>query len=815
MHLLAPRLLDALLLGTVSATILVGPALLLGRHGGWSGHLRKRILGASVLGSVLTFALAATAAPGPIGCLVTPCGGDAHRAEAAGRASFAQTAAAAGKFDDVAASVPRVAPASSPDLPTRARSLALAVWIAGVLMCLARVGRRRWLAFGIVRTARPVRDESLGSHFDEVAERVGVARRVALLQHSSLSSPVVAGVIHPALLLPTRADGGADLDPDEAEIVFLHELAHIRRGDPAVTLACELAAALLWFHPLVACAARRIRHLQELSADSDVLSGGVRPSDYASYLLHAVRRFAGQARELVDQHPIAGDCIMEARLRTILDPHAPHEPPRARTAATITAIALCLSAAIVFAPLALQASGGLARGASGSYQVRKALLDSASLDSVLRPVIIDHMADRYIAGAAVAVVHGTEVVYQAGFGRREIFHEIPVETGRTIWRIGSISKALTGIAVMQLVDAGRLELDRDVNDYFDVPIVPRDRPEPVTVRHLLTHTAGFDQVGLGRHAEGPDDVRPMEAFLREYLSRIRAPGILSTYDTYGITLAGLLIERVSGRSYADYLDRRIFEPLRMHRSGITVPPALAEDVAVGYSFAGHWEAEPWEYMNTPPASSVNASVPDMANLAIMLLNEGRFEGRQVLEGASARAMLSPQFTNHPDQPGYGLTFWEDRGYGVPAFSHGGSMAGYGSFLYLVPQHDLGIFVAYNQESGSLPDRVIATVVSALFPGRAGPTVRPPLDHPVDPARFEGTYANSLYHHGDPETGWKRAPFELLADEQGRLVFGGAPARAVGPAEFQRDDGVLLTFLTDESGAVTHLVVNQAVYEKLN
>jgi CubicO group peptidase (beta-lactamase class C family)/beta-lactamase regulating signal transducer with metallopeptidase domain len=807
---------DALLLGAVAVCALVGPALLVARRRALSAHLRRRVLEASILAVVATFALSMTAAPGPVGCLASTCGVERVQTEAASTAFLAATAAAAGKFGDLA---PAGAAIPAPrGRPVRAGvvSLVLLLWLVGVAFALARIVRRRWLAFRIVRTARPVRDAVLRARFREVARRLGVSVRVRLLHHPDIATPVVAGAFQAALLLPTGAHGEPELERADADLVFLHELSHVRMHDPAATLACELVAALFWFHPLVLAAARRLRELQEHSADSDVLRGGVKPSIYASYLLQAVRRFAARrGQALADQHPIAGDCIMEARLRTVLDPTARHEPLRAPTVAAITALALAIGVAFAVAPLALQAGGLIAQDAHPPSGMRTELLRPAALDSLLRPVIIDHMADRYIAGSAVAVVHDGEVVYRAGFGRREVFSEDPVDVDRTIWRIGSITKVLTGLAVLQLVDEGRVDLDRDVNEYFERPIVPEDRPQPVLVRHLLTHTAGFDQVGLGRQVDRPEAVRPLEDFLREYLARVRDPGVLSTYDTYGITLAGLLVEEVSGLPYEEYLRRRIFEPLEMHRSGIAVPPALAGDVAVGYSFAGHWEAERWEYMNTDPASTVNASAPDMANLAIMLLNEGSFRGERVLHERSARAMLTTQFTNHPDQPGYSFTLWEDRGYGVPAFSHGGSMTGYATFLYLVPDHDLGIFVAYNQESGSLADRVVGTVVDALFPGRPPPAPRRPVADGIDPARFEGTYANSAYHHADPDTGWRRQPFEIRGDGEGGLEFQGASARPVGPLSFQRDDGLLLTFLVDDAGAISHLVVNQTVYEKLD
>ena len=465
--------------------------------------------------------------------------------------------------------------------------------------------------------------------------------------------------------------------------------------------------------------------------------------------------------------------------------------------------------------LALQAAGLLTQESRPrSGDIDRDRLTAEALDEILRPVFINKMADFYVAGAAIAVVHAGELVYRAGFGDREVFREVPVDADRTIFRIGSVTKVLTGVAIMQLVDQGLLELDADVNDYLTELDVPRAFEEPVRVRHLLTHTAGFDQIGTGRHARSRAEVRPLRDFLAENLVRIRPPDEVSSYDTYAITLAGYLVEQVSGHSYEGYLRKQIFEPLEMHRSIITVPPELQSDVATGYEFRGQWFAQDWEFMNTDPASTVNATVTDMANFAIMMLQGGEFRGRRVLGEASTRAMLTQQYTNHPDQPGYGYTFWEDRTFGVSAWSHGGSMTGYGSFLYLVPEHDLGVFIAYNQESGRLASAVLSKLLSALFPNKvAEPELRERWTRPINLSRFVGSYANSMYNHGDPSRGWRRRPFDLK-QKDGALVFQGAPAFAVGPLTFQREDGLLLSFEEHEAGGIRHLFVNQAVYEKL-
>jgi len=220
-------------------------------------------------------------------------------------------------------------------------------------------------------------------------------------------------------------------------------------------------------------------------------------------------------------------------------------------------------------------------------------------------------------------------------------------------------------------------------------------------------------------------------------------------------------------------------------------------------------------MNTAPASTVNAAAVDMANFARMLLGGGRFNGRQVLSERSVRAMMTQQFTNHPDQPGYGYTLFEDRSFGVPAFSHGGSMAGFGAFLYLVPAQRLGVFVASNQDSGVIGETATAAIVDALFPGHPSARAkRARLTTPVPLERFVGRYANSMYHHTDPSRGWRINPTELTADAEGRLVFAGVPAYPVGPLTFQRDDGVLLSFIENPNGEIARFVINQVVFERL-
>lgn len=807
--------LDALLVATAGGTsILTCAWIVTVRWPMLSGHLRHAIVGYALVAGVSLLAVTMVWQPGPVGCLSRSCRPEQPHGEAPSRAQQFYMMAGSGKFPTEspppASPVARAEPAAA---APHWRGALVGVWLAGALLSLVRAVRARRAAVAMTREAIPASAPAVLGAARAAALRLGVSGRVRLLRHPAVTTPAVTGVLRPVLFLP---DDFARLPRSRMEMVLLHEMAHLRRRDPFVGLLSDLTTAVFWFNPLVRRAARHLRDLQEIAADSQVVQHGVRPSLYAGYLLEAFRAARGTPPVPAGVHSIVGECLMEMRVRSVLDPATVHRRPSGTQRLAVAAAFLLAVSAATIAPASLQAGGLLTRQhRAQGVRLNDALLNEHALDSVLRTVFIDKMADLYVAGAAVAVVHGGEIVYTAGFGRREVYRELPVDPDRTIFRIGSITKVLTGVSVMQLVDRGLLHLDADVNDYLDEVRVPSTFDAPVRVRHLLTHTAGFDQIGLGRQVTSREAVRPLGEFLSENLVRIRPPGELTTYDTYAITLAGYLVERIGGLPYEEYLRRHVFEPLEMHRSGITVPPALVPDVAVGYEFRGEWFPQSWEYMNTDPASTVNATVADMANFAIMLLNGGRFRGRQVLSEASVRAMLSRQYGNHPDQPGYGYTFWEDWSQGVHGFSHGGSMTGFGSFLYLLPEHDLGVFIAYNQESGALASLALTRLMSALFPDRppASP-MRARLTRPVDLSRFAGTYASSIYHHGDPQTGWRRRPFEIAATGDSALMFRDAAAYPVGPLTFQRDDGLLLTFRENARGEIAFLFVNQAVYERI-
>lgn len=159
----------------------------------------------------------------------------------------------------------------------------------------------------------------------------------------------------------------------------------------------------------------------------------------------------------------------------------------------------------------------------------------------------------------VSVTHADSIVFKAGYGYADLENKVPADPDKTIWRLASISKVVTGTAVMQLAEQGLVDLDRDVNDYLKDLEIPEDYNQPVTLRHLLTHTAGFDDRYIGKSFRTKAQLPPLRDFIRDILpDRIHPPGRVYTYSNVGNALMAVVVEDVTGTDFNDYCTRNIF-----------------------------------------------------------------------------------------------------------------------------------------------------------------------------------------------------------------------------------------------------------------
>ena len=210
----------------------------------------------------------------------------------------------------------------------------------------------------------------------------------------------------------------------------------------------------------------------------------------------------------------------------------------------------------------------------------------AEMEAFLDEELEREMRKHHIAGAAVSVVKDGELFFAKGYGSADFEKGIPVDPEQTNFRTGSIAKLFTWTAVMQLAEQGKLDLDEDINTYLDFRI-PDTYPQPITLKHLMTHTAGFEDLYYGRLANDPNDLLPPREWLISHMpARVRPPGRYAAYSSYGAALAGYIVARVSGEPYDQYVQEHILDPLGMVHTTAkpSMPPNIRAHTSVGYTY---------------------------------------------------------------------------------------------------------------------------------------------------------------------------------------------------------------------------------------
>jgi CubicO group peptidase (beta-lactamase class C family) len=269
-------------------------------------------------------------------------------------------------------------------------------------------------------------------------------------------------------------------------------------------------------------------------------------------------------------------------------------------------------------------------------------LTTTDAEEFVGPFVREHLVRRRIAGDVVVIVKGGDVLLSRGYGFADLEHRIAMTPDRTLVRPGSISKLFTAIAVIQLVEQGKLDLDRNVDDYLDVKVPTPRGGEPVTLRMLLTHHAGFemhvkDLFGPGTRPE------PVGRWLRHSLPpRIYPAGDVAAYSNYGHGLAGYIVDRASGIRFEEYAAAHILAPLPMTRStfGQPVSASVAPAVARAYRRSTEPPIRYFETVVPAPAGGLSATAADMGRFMLALLGGGSLDGEHILRALTLFQMMS-------------------------------------------------------------------------------------------------------------------------------------------------------------------------------
>jgi CubicO group peptidase (beta-lactamase class C family) len=387
-------------------------------------------------------------------------------------------------------------------------------------------------------------------------------------------------------------------------------------------------------------------------------------------------------------------------------------------------------------------------GTAGAQEGPPAPLTTADVEAWLDGFVPYALQTADIAGAVVVVVKDGQVLVQKGFGYSDVAARKPVDPNLTLFRPGSISKLFTWTAVMQLVEQGKLDLDTDVNTYLDFKL-PEADGGPVTLRHTMTHTAGFEeQLKELMGVEG--EINPtLGEHLRDWVpNRIFAAGTTPAYSNYATALAGYIVERTADVPFDDYLDEHIFEPLGMQNATFRqpLPERFKSLMSQGYERAS-LGPEPFEIVGVAPAGSLSVSGADMAKFMIAHLQNGAFGSNRILQATTAEQMHTTALTLLPRVQRMLLGFYEQNYNGRRIIGHGGDTNWFHSDLCLFIDDGVGLYISMNSAGKDGASGDIRTTLFEKFADRylPGPTPDGSVDEKVaaEHARMiAGTYENS-------------------------------------------------------------------------
>ena len=380
------------------------------------------------------------------------------------------------------------------------------------------------------------------------------------------------------------------------------------------------------------------------------------------------------------------------------------------------------------------------------------LQDSAGLAAFMDGLILSTMDDHKAAGAMVSIIKDGELLFQQGYGFANIADSIKVDPEQTLFRIGSISKLFTWLAVLQQVEARNLDLDRDVNDYLESFKIPDTFEEPVTLRSLMSHTPGFEDILLKLFLREDDDIPPLrEIFEKQMPKRVNPPLERASYSNHGSGLAQYLVEKVTGLPFETYVERNILDPLEMNSTTFSqpLPRHLAPRMATGYSFRdGAFREEGFEIVPMTGAGGASTTAADMAIFMDIFLNYGRRDTISLMDSTIFATMKKPVLTHAKGMnPAlHGLMDISPRHLHV--IGHGGNTFLFHSQLALFPEHETGLFISFSGNNAGLAyNQVMKHFIDRFFPDTE-PDPQTILLEKDYLEGFAGTYLSNRRSHSD-------------------------------------------------------------------
>ncbi|MNK28633.1 D-alanyl-D-alanine carboxypeptidase precursor [compost metagenome] len=407
-----------------------------------------------------------------------------------------------------------------------------------------------------------------------------------------------------------------------------------------------------------------------------------------------------------------------------------------------------------------------------------------------------------LAGAAFVVVSDNKVLLKKGYGYANLESRQPIDPNETLFRVASVTKVFTATTVMQLAEQGRVDLEGNVDKYLGGIKIPNNTDSPLKVKHLLTHTTGFDFTdNLKPNSTNLDTVTSLESFVKERIPTVvRTPGQAYRYDNYASDLQGYLVQSVTGQPFEQVVRERIFQPLHMNNSYLGLNSKLAQRLATGYN-SKNQPNQP--YTDTPtisPSGGLISTSTDISKFMLAQLNGGKLGDAAILRPETVSEMQKVHVGIHPEQPnmGYGFEmFYHSLYNGQNVVEKSGDHSGYHSYMWLLPDRKVGVFIVTNSDSIDVRTELFKEFMDHYYPADQKSRAGLPLSA-KELAKFEGSYR------------YLRIPMQVfdvkLEDEHLSIStpVGVKKLKPVGDLLFEDEDGRMAAFKADEKGVISHL-----------
>lgn len=437
-------------------------------------------------------------------------------------------------------------------------------------------------------------------------------------------------------------------------------------------------------------------------------------------------------------------------------------------------------------------------GPTSSQEV-ESFIDSFINSSSIKP---------YLAGAVVSIVRDKNILLNKGYGYGNLEKRTLVDPNKTQFRVASISKTLTATAIMQLQDQKKLELDKDINQYIGNLNIPNLTGKALTLKHLLTHTSGFNYTDIGVTVRSFNPSYSLENFIYKNMPTVTTePGKAYRYDNYSYALQGYIVQMITGIPYENYVQRHIFDPLEMNNSYFLSTPNNLDDLAIPYNKNNEPMPHYMVSSTISPDSGMITTGKDMSNFMIAMLNKGEYKNESILSPTSVATMQKLDYSIHPDVPGVGYGFestYNEYNNGRYIISKAGDLPGFHSDFWLLPKEGVGLFIVYNSDKLDLRGRLLEAFMQHYYPSSTTTAKGTPVS-----TTNRGLRAFTGYYRDLRQASWT---YYITATEDELIVkdnYGVHKLTRIQDLLFIDDKGRQAAFKIDAQGNITYFYYNKS------